>query len=192
MDDWLVNHGQFRRQGLGPRCLTRLEVWSAGLVGGIESGVSQAGTNSCQHLVHRRRPTHSLSPHTGPGASRSRSAAPHTHGPPPPGHDGARRARAHRVRACGHHAGRLGRAAAVPPLRAGRCRRRGGGPRDRPRDRPIGGCHEGLLDGKIQYRVPLFQRTYSWNERNWEQLWDDLLEVYDANPRPPEPLAPAD
>ncbi|HEY5484455.1 MAG TPA: DUF262 domain-containing protein, partial [Propionibacteriaceae bacterium] len=42
---------------------------------------------------------------------------------------------------------------------------------------------QGLLDGKIQYRVPLFQRTYSWNERNWEQLWDDLLEVYDANPR---------
>jgi hypothetical protein len=42
---------------------------------------------------------------------------------------------------------------------------------------------QGLLDGKIQYRVPLFQRTYSWNERNWEQLWDDLIEVYDADPR---------
>lgn len=40
-----------------------------------------------------------------------------------------------------------------------------------------------LLDGKIQYRVPLFQRTYSWDEANWQQLWDDLLEVYDAEPR---------
>jgi hypothetical protein len=40
-----------------------------------------------------------------------------------------------------------------------------------------------LLDGKIQYRVPLFQRTYSWTQGNWEQLWDDLLEVYDADPR---------
>ena len=35
-----------------------------------------------------------------------------------------------------------------------------------------------LLDGKIQYVVPLYQRTYSWEEDQWEQLWDDLLEVY--------------
>jgi hypothetical protein len=35
-----------------------------------------------------------------------------------------------------------------------------------------------LLDGKIQYRVPLFQRTYSWDEENWERLWDDILEIY--------------
>ena len=35
-----------------------------------------------------------------------------------------------------------------------------------------------LLNGKIQYRVPLFQRTYSWEEENWQKLWDDLLEVY--------------
>ena len=35
-----------------------------------------------------------------------------------------------------------------------------------------------LLDGKIQYVVPLYQRTYSWEEEQWEQLWDDLLEVY--------------
>lgn len=42
---------------------------------------------------------------------------------------------------------------------------------------------QGLLDGKIQYRVPLFQRTYSWDEDNWQQLWDDLLEVYEASPR---------
>lgn len=35
-----------------------------------------------------------------------------------------------------------------------------------------------LLDGKIQYVVPLYQRTYSWEEEQWEQLWDDLLEIY--------------
>lgn len=35
-----------------------------------------------------------------------------------------------------------------------------------------------LLDGKIQYLVPLFQRTYNWEEDQWEQLWDDLLEIY--------------
>ena len=40
-----------------------------------------------------------------------------------------------------------------------------------------------LLDGKIQYVVPLYQRTYSWEERQWEQLWEDLLEVYSL----PEP-----
>ena len=40
-----------------------------------------------------------------------------------------------------------------------------------------------LLDGKIQYVVPLYQRTYSWEEEQWEQLWDDLLEVY-AMPTP--------
>ena len=35
-----------------------------------------------------------------------------------------------------------------------------------------------LLDGKVQYVVPLYQRTYNWEEKQWEQLWDDLLEVY--------------
>ncbi|MBN4049895.1 DUF262 domain-containing protein [bacterium AH-315-M10] len=35
-----------------------------------------------------------------------------------------------------------------------------------------------LLNGKIQYRVPLFQRTYSWEEHHWQRLWDDILEVY--------------
>ena len=35
-----------------------------------------------------------------------------------------------------------------------------------------------LLDGKIQYMVPLYQRTYNWNEEQWDQLWEDLLEIY--------------
>ena len=37
---------------------------------------------------------------------------------------------------------------------------------------------QNLLDGKVQYRVPLFQRTYSWGEPQWRQLWEDLLRVY--------------
>ena len=35
-----------------------------------------------------------------------------------------------------------------------------------------------LLDGKMQYVVPLYQRTYSWEQKQWEQIWDDLIEVY--------------
>jgi len=41
-----------------------------------------------------------------------------------------------------------------------------------------------LLNGKVQYRVPLFQRTYSWQEEQWQRLWDDILEIYAlAQPR---------
>ena len=35
-----------------------------------------------------------------------------------------------------------------------------------------------LLNGQVQYVVPLYQRTYNWEKRQWEQLWDDILEVY--------------
>ncbi len=35
-----------------------------------------------------------------------------------------------------------------------------------------------LLDGKIQYVVPLYQRPYSWGEKQWEQLWNDIVEIY--------------
>ncbi|MGG6268342.1 DUF262 domain-containing protein [Leptolyngbya sp. AN03gr2] len=35
-------------------------------------------------------------------------------------------------------------------------------------------------NGKI-YRVPLFQRDYSWDEENWEDLWQDIL-VLHTNP----------
>lgn len=37
---------------------------------------------------------------------------------------------------------------------------------------------QGLVNGNIQYRVPLFQRTYSWIKDNWERLWDDVLDIY--------------
>ena len=36
-------------------------------------------------------------------------------------------------------------------------------------------------NGKI-YRVPPFQRDYSWNEENWEDLWQDILALH-TNPR---------
>ena len=35
-------------------------------------------------------------------------------------------------------------------------------------------------NGKI-YRVPPFQRDYSWKEENWEDLWQDILIIY-SNP----------
>ncbi|OLE24517.1 MAG: hypothetical protein AUG49_13175 [Catenulispora sp. 13_1_20CM_3_70_7] len=34
----------------------------------------------------------------------------------------------------------------------------------------------GLLDGKKQFQVPLFQRPYSWQEEQLKQLWIDILE----------------
>ena len=35
-------------------------------------------------------------------------------------------------------------------------------------------------NGKI-YRVPHFQRDYSWNEENWEDLWGDILGLHSNN-----------
>ena len=36
----------------------------------------------------------------------------------------------------------------------------------------------GLIgNGKI-YRVPIFQRDYAWQEENWEDLWQDILALY--------------
>ncbi len=36
---------------------------------------------------------------------------------------------------------------------------------------------EAALDGVRQYHVPLFQRAYSWKERNWSELWNDVIET---------------
>ena len=42
-----------------------------------------------------------------------------------------------------------------------------------------------MLAGKIQYRVPLFQRTYSWEREQWERLWEDITDIYVLDePRP--------
>jgi uncharacterized protein with ParB-like and HNH nuclease domain len=42
-----------------------------------------------------------------------------------------------------------------------------------------------VLQGDKQFLVPHFQRPYSWQEREWRVLWDDLVElVGDDDPRP--------
>jgi uncharacterized protein with ParB-like and HNH nuclease domain len=35
-----------------------------------------------------------------------------------------------------------------------------------------------LLEGGKQFQIPLFQRPYSWNEENWNTLWEDLMSIY--------------
>lgn len=36
---------------------------------------------------------------------------------------------------------------------------------------------EELLEGKKQYLVPLYQRTYSWKQGNLQQLWEDIRQL---------------
>jgi len=38
--------------------------------------------------------------------------------------------------------------------------------------------NELIVRGDRQYRVPLYQRPYTWGEDNWRQLWADLLDQY--------------
>lgn len=41
-----------------------------------------------------------------------------------------------------------------------------------------------IIEGTSQYVVPLFQRTYSWKEKEWGTLWDDLTDLCEeAEPR---------
>jgi len=41
-----------------------------------------------------------------------------------------------------------------------------------------------IIEGTKQYIIPLFQRTYSWDKKEWEILWKDLVELCEAdNPR---------
>lgn len=44
---------------------------------------------------------------------------------------------------------------------------------------------EGILEGKKQYQVPLYQRVYSWGRKQVDQLWDDILEVADTRRQDP-------
>jgi uncharacterized protein with ParB-like and HNH nuclease domain len=39
--------------------------------------------------------------------------------------------------------------------------------------------HE-LLEGARQYKMPPFQRKYSWDEKNWNMLWEDLIVIYNG------------
>lgn len=41
-----------------------------------------------------------------------------------------------------------------------------------------------IIEGTKQYVIPLFQRTYSWTEKEWDILWKDIVEISDMeNPR---------
>lgn len=40
---------------------------------------------------------------------------------------------------------------------------------------PSASSLSGMLGNGIVYRVPLFQRDYSWNIDNWTDLWDDII-----------------
>lgn len=37
-----------------------------------------------------------------------------------------------------------------------------------------------IIEGTKQYVIPLFQRTYSWTNKEWDILWKDLLELCEA------------
>lgn len=39
------------------------------------------------------------------------------------------------------------------------------------------GTLAGVLEGKKQYQVPLYQRVYSWGKKQLEQLWSDVVEL---------------
>lgn len=36
-----------------------------------------------------------------------------------------------------------------------------------------------LLQGQQHFMIPLFQRPYSWDKKNNESLWNDLIEIYE-------------
>lgn len=42
-----------------------------------------------------------------------------------------------------------------------------------------------LYEGVKQYVVPLFQRSYSWTKREWDTLWNDLIDLYDSSSQRP-------
>lgn len=44
---------------------------------------------------------------------------------------------------------------------------------------------EGVLEGKKQYQVPLYQRRYTWGKAQIDQLWADLLDIVEARSADP-------
>jgi uncharacterized protein with ParB-like and HNH nuclease domain len=36
-----------------------------------------------------------------------------------------------------------------------------------------------VTEGTNQYVVPLLQRPYSWDSKEWTVLWDDLVKLYE-------------
>jgi alkylated DNA nucleotide flippase Atl1 len=45
---------------------------------------------------------------------------------------------------------------------------------------------DALLEGKKQYQVPLYQRTYSWRHAQLKQLWDDVTQLADERVERPD------
>jgi len=36
---------------------------------------------------------------------------------------------------------------------------------------------EAIIQGKVQYFIPLYQRAYVWDKTHWQTLWDDLIDL---------------
>lgn len=36
-----------------------------------------------------------------------------------------------------------------------------------------------IIEGEKQFVVPLFQRAYSWGEKEWKTLWEDIVDLYE-------------
>ena len=34
-----------------------------------------------------------------------------------------------------------------------------------------------IIEGSKQYVIPMFQRTYSWETKQWQTLWEDIMEL---------------
>jgi len=43
---------------------------------------------------------------------------------------------------------------------------------------PLNKTFRELMGNGILYKVPMFQRDYSWTETEWDDLWQDMIEVY--------------
>jgi uncharacterized protein with ParB-like and HNH nuclease domain len=37
---------------------------------------------------------------------------------------------------------------------------------------------QNILSGSSRYIIPIFQRHYSWKNKNWERLWNDVVELF--------------
>ncbi|MGI0481057.1 DUF262 domain-containing protein [Geminocystis sp. CENA526] len=42
-----------------------------------------------------------------------------------------------------------------------------------------------IIQGEKQYIIPLFQRPYSWGKSQWEQLWNDIMELWESDTNSP-------
>jgi len=41
-----------------------------------------------------------------------------------------------------------------------------------------------LLGNGLTYRVPRFQRDYSWGTDEWDDLWQDIVSLFDEDGEP--------